>query len=70
MHIHVLHVRELFYGAKDQQFLLMPSWVPTYELDPLGGSEKVVDRSEEMCDSLLMHRYFRPELTDDELKYR
>ena len=67
MHVHVIHVRELFCGAKDQQFLVMPSWVPTYELDPQDGLKEIVDRSEKMSESSLMHRYFRPELTPAEV---
>ena len=70
MHVHVIHVRELFCGAKDQQFLVMPSWVPTYELDPQDGLKEIVDRSEKMSESSLMHRYFRPEVTLAELIWR
>ena len=41
MNVHVLHVRELFCGMKEQQFLVMPSWVPTYELDPQDGLKEI-----------------------------
>ena len=67
MNPHVLHVRELFYGCKSQQFLVMPSWAPTYELDPQDDLQQIVYRSEKNSESLLMHRYLRPELTPDEL---
>jgi hypothetical protein len=67
LHVHVLHVRELFCGSREKQFLVMPSWVPTYELDPQDDLQQIVDRSEKKSESLLMHHYFRPELTPDEM---
>jgi len=67
--VHVLHMRDVFDGARSVQFNVNPGWVPTYEMDPDDSLAAFVQRCTDKQSMGVEIMYFRPELTPEQLKW-